>query len=242
MNRNIDAIFLDTGNTMRTVSQDPSFQYAARKEIVKLLGSKDSPDVFCARLEERYRTYKKWTKENQVQAPENELWTRWMLPDFPAEKITPLIGKLSRLWIDQGGRWVIRPDVKSTVIELSKRGYILGIIANSTFETEIPDWLEEHDIRQYFKALALSAKLGIRKPNPEIFLEAARLAGSAPSRCAYVGDNPVRDIQGARSAGYQMVVILLESDTLKKEPPKVKALPDAIIYKFHELLDIFPHR
>jgi HAD superfamily hydrolase (TIGR01662 family) len=239
MSHNIDAIFLDTGNTMRTVSKDLAFQYGARKQLAKLLGSTDSPDAFCNRLDEHYEAYKKWAKETQTQASEKDLWTRWMLPDFPAEKITLLIGKLTRLWIDQGGHRVPRSDVKPTVIELSKRGYILGIIANTISETEIPDWLEADGLRQYFKALVLSSKLGIRKPNPEVYLEAARQAGVEPARCAYVGDNPVRDVPGAKSAGFKMVVILIEPVTLNKEPPKVKERPDFIIYKFGDLLNIF---
>jgi putative hydrolase of the HAD superfamily len=242
MSHNIDAIMLDTGNTMRTVIEDPPLQFAARQELAKLLGSKDSPDVFCNKLEEHYKAYKKWTKENLVAIPEKEVWTRWMLPDHPEEEITPLVEKLCDLWNAQGGHRVIRPDVKTTVIELNKRGYILGIIANSTFEREIPDWLEENGIRDCFKALALSAKLGIRKPNPEIFLEAARMAEVEPARCAYVGDNPVRDIQGAKSAGYKLVVIMLEPATLKKERPQIKSLPDFLIYKFSDLLGIFRYR
>jgi putative hydrolase of the HAD superfamily len=242
MSHNIEAILLDTGNTMRTVSKDPAFQYGARKQIVELIGTKDSPDKFCDRLDERYEAYKKWAKENHVQASEKVLWTRWMLPDFPVEKLTPLIGKLTRLWIDQGGHRIPRPDVKPTVIELNKRGYILGIIANTISETEIPNWLETDGLKQYFKAIVLSSKLGIRKPNPEVYLEAARQAGVEPARCAYVGDNPSRDIQGARLAGYGVVVILLESATLNKEPPKVKERPDSIIYRFGDLLNFFPPR
>jgi HAD superfamily hydrolase (TIGR01662 family) len=242
MSRNIEAIFLDTGNTMRTIEKDPSFQYSARKQIAKLLGTTDSPDDFCDRLREGYNAYKKQAKETLVEASLEDIWTRWMLPDFPAEKIAPLAEKLTRLWLDQIGHRVPRPDVKPTVIELSKRGYILGIISNTMYDRNITDWLEADGLTQYFKALVLSSRLGIRKPNPGIYLEAARQAGVELARCAYVGDNPSRDIQGARLAGFKLVVILLEADTLKKEPPKVKERPDIIIYKFNELLNIFPPR
>jgi HAD superfamily hydrolase (TIGR01509 family) len=207
-----------------------------------LLESPESPESLCSLIEDRYKMYKIWAKSSQSAVSENELWTRWLLPDHPAKKIAPLAGKLSHLWNTQGGRRVIRPDVKSTVIELNQRGYILGIIANSAFETEIPNWLEEHGIRQYFKVLALSAVLGIRKPDPRIFQEAARQGEVQPSDCAYVADNPVRDITGAKSAGYRMVVILLEAETLKKDPPIIKELPSRMIFRFGELLDIFPAR
>jgi putative hydrolase of the HAD superfamily len=242
MSHNIKAIFLDTGNTMRIVETDAAFQYRARQQLVKLIGTQESPDAFGELLSKRYEAYKKWAKDTQIQAPEQELWTRWMLPDFPTEQIKPLAGKLTRLWIDQGGRRVPRPDVKQTVKELKKRGYTLGIIANSLSETEIPEWLERDGLAQYFSAVVLSAKLGYRKPKPEIYVEAARLVGVEPARCSYVGDNPSRDILGARMAGFGMVIILLEAATLQKEPPKGKFKPDGIIRECMDLLNFFPPR
>jgi putative hydrolase of the HAD superfamily len=149
---------------------------------------------------------------------------------------------LTRLWRDQGGRRVARPDVRKVVIELSKRGYYLGIIANTITETEIPDWLEEDGLSQYFGSVILSSKTGCRKPGPEIYLEAARRAGIEPSRSAYVGDNPSRDILGAQLAGFAMAIILAEPATLEQEPPTGEHEPDRIIHNFSELLDIFPER
>ncbi len=242
MAKKIDTIFLDTGNTLRVVSKDALFQNRAQQELVKLLGVNEVPAEFCKRLNTRYRTYKDWTKESLIEPSEVELWTRWMLPDSPADKVAPLAGQLTRLWINQNGRRIPRPDVKQTILELDKRGYSLGIIANSISPTEIPEWLETDGLAQYFKTVLLSAQFGRRKPDPYIFIEAARLAGAEPAHCAYVGDNPNRDIIGARQAGYGMVIILLESATLTKEPAKGKEKPDAIIRECKNLLNFFPPR
>jgi len=170
------------------------------------------------------------------------LWTQWLLPDYPAEKIAPLSGRLTRLWRDHDGRRVPRPDVTHVVTELDRRGYKLGIIANTITETEIPDWMETDGLTGYFKSVVLSSKVAIRKPNPEIYWEAARRLGVAPSKCAYVGDNPVRDVEGAQRAGFGMVIILVEPDTLKKEPPTGEHKPDYLIQTCTDLLDIFPGR
>lgn len=169
------------------------------------------------------------------------MWTQWMLPDFPEEKIAPLSSKLTRLWRDCDGRRVARPDVKSTVIELYKRGYVLGIIANTVTETEIPDWIVEDGLTGYFKDVVLSSKVGLRKPGPEIYWEAAKRIGAVPERCVYVGDNPFRDIEGARKAGFGMVIILHEPATLKKNVGNTTDYkPDKTINSLSELLDIFP--
>lgn len=242
MNPEIEAIFLDVGNTLRIVVEDEAFQARSKQQLVELTGSPLTPDALFERLEERYKVLRKRAKEELIEASEKEMWTEWMLPDYPAEKIAPLSGKLTRLWRDSDGRRVARPDVKSTVIELHKRGYKLGIIANTITETEIPDWLQEDGLTGYFLQVVLSSKVGYRKPGPEIYWEAARRIGVAPDRCAYVGDNPVRDVEGARKAGYGMMIVLHEPATLKKEPQDSEYKPDYTIYTLSELLDIFTAR
>ena len=199
-------------------------------------------DAFIEMLEGRYQVLRKRAKTQLIEASEKEMWTNWMLPDFPAEMIAPLSGKLTRLWRDCDGRRVPRDDVKETVIELNRRGYLLGIIANTITETEIPDYLEEYGLTECFKTVVLSSKVGIRKPNPEIYWEAARRIGVEPAKCVYVGDNPVRDVEGTRAAGYGMMILLLEPETLKKEPPTGDVKPDHTIREIKDLLDIFPPR
>ena len=242
MGQNIEAILLDVGNTLRIVIKDEAFMAESRRQITELVGSQMPVDDFIKLLETRYQVLRKQAKEKLIEASEKEMWTKWMLPDFPAEKIAPLSGKLTRLWRDCDGRRVPRDDVKETVIELNKRGYLLGIIANTITETEIPDYLEEYGLTEYFKTVVLSSKVGIRKPNPEIYWEAARRMGVEPAKCVYVGDNPVRDVEGTRAAGYGMMILILEPDTLKKEPPTGEVKPDYTILEIKDLLDIFPPR
>lgn len=242
MNRNIEAIFLDVGNTLRIVVEDPNFMAQAKKDLMTLVGAKESECEFFEGLEARWKAYRKQSKGTLLEASERELWTKWLLPEYPAGTIAPLAGKLTRLWRDHDGKRIPRPDVKSTVIELHRRGYILGIIANTITETEIPDWMEADGLTKYFKAVVLSSKVAIRKPNPEIYWEAARRVGVAPANCAYVGDNPVRDVEGTQAAGFGMMILLVEPATLAKEPPTIDVKPDFTIRETRELLDIFPPR
>lgn len=242
MSQNIEAVIFDVGNTLRIVIKDETFMADARRQITELVGTPMSEDAFIELLEKRYKVLRKQAKEKLIEASEKEMWTKWMLPDFLAEKIAPLSGKLTRLWRDCDGRRVPRDDVKETVIELSRRGYLLGIIANTITETEIPDYLEEYGLTNYFKTVVLSSKVGIRKPNPEIYWEAARRMGAEPAKCVYVGDNPVRDVEGTRAAGYGMMILILEPETLAKEPPTGEVKPDHTIREIKDLLDIFPPR
>jgi putative hydrolase of the HAD superfamily len=242
MNHEIEAIFLDHGNTLRVVVPDEEFQTQARQQLATLVGTQESPEAFCEWLEQRYKVCKQRAKETMVEASEKDLWTRCMLPEWPTEKIAPLAGKLTRLWRDRDGRRVPRPDAIPVVVELSKRGYRLGIIANTITETEIPDWLEESGLSQYFETVILSSIYGRRKPGPEIYLEAARRLGVDPARSVYVGDNPSRDILGTRLAGFGGTILLMEPDTLEKEPATGDEKPALIIHELSELLDVFPAR
>ncbi len=242
MAHQIEAIFLDTGNTMRVVVKDANFQTLAQSELAELVGTVESPDDFYRHLRERYGSYKKKTKDTWLQSSETEVWTRWMLPEYPSNQITPLASQLTLLWHDCDGHRITRPEVKPTIIELHRRGYVLGIIANSLSEIEIPNWLDSDGLTKYFKAVILSSKFGRRKPDPYIYHEAAYRAGVRPQNCAYVGDNPNRDIQGALQAGFGMTVILLEPDTLSKETYISGIKPDHIIHKLDELSKICPVR
>ncbi len=242
MTHDIEAIFLDVGNTLRIVIEDPEFSQNAMQELMTLVGAKESQAEFFAKVEQRWKAYRKISKTELVEACEADLWTKHLLPDYPAERIAPMHGKLTRLWRDRDGRRVPRHDARETIIELDRRGYLLGIIANTITETEIPDWMESDGVKQYFKTVILSSKVGIRKPNPEIYWMAAREIGVEPAKCAYLGDNPVRDVEGTRAAGFGMMILFDEPATTAKEPPTGDHVPDFIIRETRELLDIFPPR
>jgi putative hydrolase of the HAD superfamily len=242
MDHDIDAIFFDHGNTLRVVVKDAEFQARARQQLATLIGTEQSPEAFCAWLDERYKVCKQRAKESMIEASEKDLWTRCMLPEWPPDRIAPVAGKLTRLWRDRDGRRVPRPDTEQVIVELSRRGYRLGIIANTITETEIPDWLEESGLSRYFDTVILSSIYGRRKPGPEIYWEAARSIGVDPTRSVYVGDNPSRDVLGTRLAGFGMTILLMEPDTLEKEPSTGQEEPDLVIHQLSELLDVFPAR
>ena len=105
---------------------------------------------------------------------EMELWLQYLLPDYPAERVAPNAARLTRLWRDHNGRRLAHDDVIPTLKELVRRGYKLGIIANTITETEIPDWMCQAKVADCFKTVILSSKVRLRKPDPAIYLLASR--------------------------------------------------------------------
>ena len=242
MSSKIDTIFFDVGATLRYVVEDPEFAAAADRELMALVGATESHDEFFAKLNANWKAYRKMAKTALLDVSEMELWLQYLLPDYPAERIAPNAARLTRLWRDHDGRRVPHEGVKETLKELKRRGYKLGIIANTITETEIPDWMCQAQVADCFKTVILSSKVRLRKPDPTIYLLASRCIGSAPENCAYVGDNPVRDVEGAVNAGYGAMVLFEDAGTADREGKAPTVQPDYRIKSIPELLELFPSR
>jgi len=96
-------------------------------------------------------------------------------------------GELTFLYRQTMGHRYAQPARQAGVVELDRAtGWDLS---TPITEREIPQWLEETDLSQYFDGV-LSSLFGHRKPGPEIsYWEAARQAGVTPAQAAYVADN-----------------------------------------------------
>ena len=85
---------------------------------------------------------------------------------------------------------------KPLLRRLSER-YRLGIVSN--FYGNLEFLCAEIGYARFLTAVIDSARVGITKPNAGIFLAALEQLGCAPGQAVLVGDNPVRDMRGARA-------------------------------------------
>lgn len=96
---------------------------------------------------------------------------------------------------------VLFDDTISTLAELKQRGYILGVVTNRHYGG-LPFYedLQTIGLLDYFEYehMAISADLGIRKPNPDIFMHTLNKLDVRPEEAAMVGDSLKADILGAR--------------------------------------------
>src|SRR6185503_3127202 len=80
----------------------------------------------------------------------------------------------------------------------------------------------------------VSDEEGIAKPETELFHRVAARLGVRPEACAFVGDNPHNDVDGARRAGMVAVWFQRELPWPVEVPPasitiaKLSALPRAL--------------
>jgi putative hydrolase of the HAD superfamily len=96
-------------------------------------------------------------------------------------------------------------DVRPALEALAARGVKLGVVSN--FEPWLEDVLALQGVDHLFAAVAISGKLGVAKPDPEIFRAALKEAGAEPEATVHVGDQLVNDVAAARAVGITPVLI-----------------------------------
>lgn len=237
---NITTIFFDLGDTFRVIRKDPEYEYAAKKQIVDLLGADADPIEFYRDvIEPRYNLYREWALKFYCEAPEKTLWTRWLAYDFPRDRVEEAAGALTYAYRKTKGERVVTDGGIETTKELFARGYTLGIISDLVGVNEVDEWLDHDQLRPYFKTVQQSSICLIRKPHPAIYYYAMNELGVDPAQCCYVGDNLNRDIIGAKAAGIGMT-IGVQYPGKKPQAVTDENRPDGFISHFSELLDIFP--
>ncbi len=95
-------------------------------------------------------------------------------------------------------------DTLSTLSALQQRGFLLGVVSNRLWGGKVfVEDMQRVGLLNYFdpRKMAISADLGIRKPNPAIFLHALNALSIAPEEALMVGDSLTADIAGAQAFG-----------------------------------------
>jgi putative hydrolase of the HAD superfamily len=97
------------------------------------------------------------------------------------------------------GVWRERPLASRTLRSLKARGLSIGVVSN--FDQRLPDLLDSLGLLRDLDAVVLPAHAGAAKPDRRIFDHALAAIGLPAAQAAYVGDDPTRDLAGARAAG-----------------------------------------
>lgn len=240
--RAIQAILFDMNGTLRSRAADPATQAAAYARLRQLLGKPEASESWWQELAHRQKAYSRWAHESLTQLPEAEIWAEWILPEAPREKIQPVAAELMLAWGERKGHTLPKPGAQETLHTLKKRGYRLGLISNTMSTLDIPRSLEAFGWKDLFDAVVLSSEIGIRKPAPEPFLEAAHRLEIPPQHCAYLGNRLSKDMLGCKRAGFGLGLILEPPEGPRADEQDQAIQPDGVIHSLKELLDIFPRQ
>ena len=120
----------------------------------------------------------------------------------------------------------LSPEVRRTLEKLRARGYLLGVGSSSKNTKFI---LRQLGLGDFFNAVADGGDISHSKPNPEVFLTAAKKLGVPPEDCAVVEDAKA-GVEAAKAGG--MTALALYGDA------KGCGLEDYDLASFPDLLNI----
>lgn len=110
---------------------------------------------------------------------------------------------LYRSYLEQMGPESLLPGARETLGLLQASGYRLAVGSSSK---NAPLILQKTGITSFFDAVSDGNRITNSKPNPEVFLLAAKDLGTSPRNCAVVEDAPA-GIQAAKNGGFTAIGI-----------------------------------
>jgi putative hydrolase of the HAD superfamily len=123
------------------------------------------------------------------------------------------------------------PAVGRLLAALSGR-YSIGIVSNWPFAATIDRYVDAMGWSRHVRAIVVSQRVGVIKPHPAIFEEAARrLGGPPPGAILHVGDDWAADVVGAARAGWHVAYLdhRPEDSPLPTSEPDGSVEPDVVV-------------
>lgn len=126
----------------------------------------------------------------------------------------------------------LKDGVRKFLEMLKQRGIPCGIAtSNSRILTEAI--LKSHQVEDYFSVMVTGDEIVNGKPDPEVYLEAAKKLGTAPEDCLVFEDIPFGIMAGKRAG---MTVCAVEDAYSMKDREEKLRLADFYIKSYEELL------
>jgi putative hydrolase of the HAD superfamily len=148
---------------------------------------------------------------------------------LPEAELDALVYAQERLELDVAPNPI--SGAKEAVSELASR-YKLCVVSDTiiTSGTGLREWLEMHDMKQFFSGFSFSDEVGNSKPNRAMFESAASQLGTEFSQMIHIGDRDHNDIKGSQALGMKGVLF-----TAKRDADKDTTSADAICQRHADL-------
>lgn len=204
------AVFFDVGNTL--LEPHPSVSSVCQEVLAEFGHDADLESIESlmplvdAYYEDRYRaddTF--WTDEEET----SSVWVGMYSLLCDRLGIGDQAAEIARRVYDEFGRperWRPYPDVVPVLTALRSEGIATGIISN--WDTRLASLVRGLGLSHLFDLVVSSADVGLRKPDPRIFMLACERLGVRPDQAVHVGDHHYADVLGARAVGMTPVLIV----------------------------------
>jgi len=103
-------------------------------------------------------------------------------------------------------RFQLFSDSIPVLKEIKRSGYSMAVVsdAQKVFCLEEGEML---GLNQFFDHIVLSTQFGFRKPDGRLFAIACSLLDVPPAQAVYIGDDPRKDVKGAKQAGIAAILV-----------------------------------
>jgi putative hydrolase of the HAD superfamily len=115
------------------------------------------------------------------------------------------------------------PDVGFALGAARTRGSRLVVVSN--WDVSLHGVLDGLELTHLLDGVVTSAEHGAAKPDPSIFARALAVAGSPASKAVHVGDSIEVDVEGARAAGIEPVLLRRDGSP---GPPGVRTITNLV--------------
>lgn len=122
--------------------------------------------------------------------------------------------------------WRLYPDALPTLTALRQAGLKLGIV--SDWGSQLPHIIASLGIDHLFDFILASATAGAAKPSATFYRMALDAAATPPSAALMVGDSYRADVQGARSAGMDALLLDRLGSFGGDDVPTIRALTETL--------------
>lgn len=236
----IRALFMDLDNTLANDSESLRLSLAAIMPVLTQL----RPDLSSEDIYQTFRKVNDWHWEyyddSPIAAMTRSVDVRTLIAQETLEALDRPNPELARelaasFQAARSKTYACYDDVIPVLQKLHGRIPLI-LITNGNAEMQ-REKIERCRLTPYLNAVFIAQEVGASKPAPPIFQRALDWAGQLPHETLMVGDNPVKDIQGAQNLGIQTA--WMRRDGRRVDPPSKK--PDYTVGAMTEILEIIEH-
>ncbi len=205
----VKAIFFDLGETLVTQNiEDNLVTMKALEKISKILPNRESSSELFKLYREGYKVNEAFRTRHHVEIPIQAWMVQLLRQALDHEPEDSLVEESIKIIVSaRAENAVVFPDSRPLLEKLSKRRINLGIISNVSSHDVAVEILRKVSLLEYFDTVVTSAFVGIRKPDPGIFLYALMQFKLQPREAVIVGDSERHDVWGGSITGMKTVLV-----------------------------------
>lgn len=167
----------------------------------------------------------------EITCQERFIRTMNRLAPLPDDEVRALADEVTRVHMDGVRAVTWAPALRTAAVRQLAPHFRLGLLSNFDDAQCGREVLGDTGVAHLFEAVIISAEVGLRKPNPQIYRRILEMMRLDAAEVLFVGDTPREDVKGPRDVGMRAAWISKGAAALPEGVPQ----PDFIIGDLAEL-------